>query len=92
MLHPTAGLRLGAACAELHEKQAELWDVFSKEARTNKTLAPYWELLAMFDGQAEGDGESKEGNDAELVEDSNGAEEGSQTAEKHPHAAPVQVL
>lgn len=43
------------ACAELHEKQAELWDAFSKEARSNKTLAPYWELLAMFDGQGEGD-------------------------------------
>ena len=39
--------------AELHESQTELWDAFSKEARSNKALAPYWELLAMYDGQVE---------------------------------------
>jgi hypothetical protein len=39
--------------AELHESQTQLWDAFSKEARSNKALAPYWELLAMYDGQVE---------------------------------------
>ena len=54
-----------AWCAELHEQQAELWEAFSRHARSNKALAPYWELLAMYDapqghkkvfidGQAEG--------------------------------------
>ena len=35
--------------AELHEQQAELWEAFSRHARSNKALAPYWELLAMYD-------------------------------------------
>ena len=35
--------------AELHEQQAELWEAFSGQARSNKALAPYWELLAMYD-------------------------------------------
>jgi hypothetical protein len=44
---------MGSAYAELHELQTELWDAFSKEALSNEALAPYWELLAMYDGQAE---------------------------------------
>lgn len=33
--------------AELHDQHAELWEAFSRQARSNKALAPYWELLAM---------------------------------------------
>lgn len=56
------------SCAELHEKQAELWDSFSKEARSNKALAPYWELLAMYDGKA------KEGGAGQNVQRDNSVE------------------
>ncbi len=85
---------LAFACAELHEKQEELWDAFSKEARSNKTLAPYWELLAMYDGKGEADGagiDEQKGSDTEVAENTNGGDEEGQT-EEHPHAAPVQVL
>ena len=81
------------ACAELHEKQAELWDAFSKEARSNKTLAPYWELLAMYDGQGES-GTAKEpqkGESAESTENTVSSAEEGRVAEEHPHAALVQV-
>ena len=82
-------------CAELHEKQAELWDAFSKEARSNKTLVPYWELLAMYDAPAEegdaGRGAQK-GSDADAAESNNSTEEEGLTAEEQPQAAPVQEL
>lgn len=52
-----------ACCAELHEKEAQLWEAFSKEARSNTALAPYWELLAMYDGQQEEDAASRKHRD-----------------------------
>ena len=78
------------ACAELHRKEGELWDAFSKEARSNKTLAPYWELLAMYDGQADEDvastGMQRRG-DAGIVENSSAAEAVGLMAKETPAAA-----